>query len=296
MSRALTNKLRYFAGSAAKQLRGQGLSCPSCGGLGGAALDRKWGMTAMRRCSECSLLFRTPTTTAEENAQFYQEDYTEGFTTEVPGDAELKRLLETRFAGEEKNYAGYIAVLEALGVKAGARLFDFGCSWGYGSWQLGQAGFAVDAFEISRPRAAFAAERLGVRLVEPLQAEQGSYDVFFSAHVIEHVPSVEAMVQQGLALLRPGGLLVAFTPNGSAAFRQAQPRNWHLMWGLAHPQLIDSEWAMKRFAGKPLLLTSAPLHQPQHGHPLDEITRWDRSPQAKMLGLEWVEMMMAVVK
>ena len=60
------------------------------------------------------------------------------------------QLLSTRFAGEEKNYAGYIAVLHALGVAEGARMLDFGCSWGYGSWQLAQAGFAVEAFEISR--------------------------------------------------------------------------------------------------------------------------------------------------
>lgn len=296
MTREWTNKLRYFCGSALKGLLRRGLSCPSCGASGGAALDRKWGVTAMRRCSGCGLLFRTPTTSAAENAAFYQEDYEQGFTTDMPPEQELAKLLKSQFEGEDKNYSGYVKVLRALAVADGAKLFDYGCSWGYGSWQLRQAGYAVDSYEISQPRARYAASHLGVTRVDPQHAVAGSYDVFFSAHVIEHVPSVSAMIDLGMRLLKPGGLFVAFTPNGSMAFRELKPSDWHLMWGLAHPQLLDVEYVTRAFAGKPLLLSSAPLHLPEHGHPVDDIAAWQRNVEPHVLGLEHVEMMFAVVK
>jgi 2-polyprenyl-3-methyl-5-hydroxy-6-metoxy-1,4-benzoquinol methylase len=292
----LTGKLRYLGRSALKLLRGQGKACPSCGGLESQVLDRKAWVLAFRRCAGCQLLFRAPTTSAVENEAFYQTAYRQGFTTNLPSEQELQRLLESRFEGHDKNYAGYIAVLRALGVSQGARVFDFGCSWGYGSWQLAQAGFAVEAFEISRPRAEFARTRLGVELRQPEALPEGGYDVFFSAHVIEHVPSVAAMLELGLRLLKPGGLFVCFTPNGSLSFRRRNPQAWHLMWGEAHPQLLDEEFLTRRCAGLPLLLTSAPLHQPERPHPLAKIAAWERRAQPVVATLDEVELMFAAQK
>ena len=292
----LTGKLRYLGGCVLKVLRGQGRACPSCGGLVSEVLDRKAWVLAFRRCAGCQLLFRAPTTSAAENEAFYQTAYQQGFTTDLPSEQELQLLLESRFEGHDKNYAGYIAVLRALGVPQGAREFDFGCSWGYGSWQLAQAGFAVEAFEISRPRAEFAHTRLGVQMRQPEALPEGGYDVFFSAHVIEHVPSVAAMLELGLRLLKPGGLFVCFTPNGSLSFRRRNSQAWHLMWGEAHPQLIDEVLLTLRWPSLPLLLTSAPLHQPERPHPLAEIAAWNRRAQPVVSTLDEVELMSAVDK
>jgi 2-polyprenyl-3-methyl-5-hydroxy-6-metoxy-1,4-benzoquinol methylase len=293
---SLTGKLCYLGRSAFKLLRAEGRGCPSCGGLESQVLDRKAWVLAFRRCAGCQLLFRAPTTSAAENEAFYQTAYRQGFTTDLPPEQELQRLLESRFEGHDKNYAGYIAALRALGVPQGARVFDFGCSWGYGSWQLAQAGFAVEAFEISRPRAEFARTRLGVELRQPEALRDGGCDVFFSAHVIEHVPSVAAMLELGMRLLKPGGLFVCFTPNGSLSFRRRNPQAWHLMWGEAHPQLIDEVFLTRYWAGLPLLLTSAPLHQPERPHPLAEIAAWERRARSVVATLDEVELMFAAQK
>jgi 2-polyprenyl-3-methyl-5-hydroxy-6-metoxy-1,4-benzoquinol methylase len=289
------NKLAYFSTCLLKTLRGTGLSCPSCGGGFGQILDRKAWVTALGRCSSCQLLYRTPTTTEAENERFYQEAYTEGFTTDVPDAATLEQLKAAQFVGSEKHYRHYLAVLSALGVQAGSRVFDFGCSWGYGSYQLRQAGYEVDSFEVSQPRSRYAEEKLGVQVLRPEEAAAGSYDVFFSAHVIEHVPSVEAMLCQGLRLLKPGGLLVTFSPNGSAAFRQAAPLDWHLMWGLTHPQLVDEVFLRRRFSGQPLLMTSAPLLSFHEHARLQSVLEWD---QAGLLqaDLSHVELLFVVKK
>lgn len=252
--------------SARKKAFGQGLECPSCGGAGGVRVDRKYVFTALVRCGSCGLLFRTPTTSFEDSRSFYQKRYSQGFTTCIPANAELKRLIETRFSGE-KSYRPYIDVLEALGVEKGQRVFDFGCSWGYGSWQLKHHGFEVDSFEISDARAKFAREKLGLRVVETMDAIEGVYDVFFASHVLEHVPSVQATIALALRSLRPGGLFVAFTPNGSSAYRSRSPSSWHQLWGNIHPQLLDDIYYGKQFQEFTTAMDSAP-------YKLNELTSW----------------------
>lgn len=294
MPSSLTTKAGYFLSSGLKRLAGTHARCPSCGGLPGETLDRKAGVTRLQRCADCRLLFRSPTSSARENAAFYQSAYAEGFTTELPPQDRLRQWLDTGFTGTEKDYRHYLAVLAALGVPHGARVFDYGCSWGYGSHQLQhRGGYAVDAFEISAPRARFAREQLGVCLADPDAAEAGGYDVFFSAHVIEHVPSVSRLLGQARRLLRPGGWFVAFTPNGSDCFRRRAPLDWHLMWGLSHPQLLDETFLLHHLQDVPLLLHSAPLlsfHLPEH---LTPVAGWSARPDRQPRCLDHVELVAA---
>ena len=235
--------LSYLAISLQKSILRQGRGCPSCGCTNrNAIIDRKWGITTLRRCARCRLLFRVPTTTDAENEKIYQELYQEGSTTELPDAGNLQGWIETRFKGSPHDHSAYIAVLSAVGVTPGARVYDFGCSWGYGAFQLKAEGFAVEGYEIAEARARYAADKLGVVLRRPADVPDAYYDVFFSAHVMEHVPSVRETLTLADRVLRPGGFFVAFTPNGSLERRLRDPASWHQQWGFVHPQLLDREW------------------------------------------------------
>jgi 2-polyprenyl-3-methyl-5-hydroxy-6-metoxy-1,4-benzoquinol methylase len=270
----VSQKTKYLTTCIRKSIARQGFSCPSCGGSRSSVVSRKYLVTALRRCEACRLLFRTPTTTPEENASFYQEEYTQGFTTDVPSDAALAEYLKNGFKGGEKDYSTYIGVLAAAGAKKGDRLFDFGCSWGYGSWQLAEYGFNVDSFEISEPRGNFARTKLGVKVHSTLRSVQGPFDVFFSAHVLEHVPSVKGSIEFAMSILKPKGLFVAFTPNGSAAFRNANARAWNQLWGLVHPNFLDDEFYLCAFPKQSLLLSSNP-------YSLTEIEKWRNADSSR---------------
>jgi 2-polyprenyl-3-methyl-5-hydroxy-6-metoxy-1,4-benzoquinol methylase len=250
-------KLRYFADSLAKRLGGGARECPSCGFAGSSTVDRKYLVTTLERCQRCQLLFRVPTTSAGASDAFYQSSYRQGFTTDLPSDAALAQYLSHGFP-PERNYGAYIAVLSALGCMPGARILDFGCSWGYGTWQLRRAGFRVQGLEVSKGRSRFAREKLGVDVVPSLGDVAAPLDVFFSAHVLEHLPSPLEAIRAGLALLKPGGFFVAFTPNGSAQFRAANRLAWHRLWGMVHPQLIDDRFYDYALAGRRYLLASSP--------------------------------------
>jgi 2-polyprenyl-3-methyl-5-hydroxy-6-metoxy-1,4-benzoquinol methylase len=283
----IMRSLNYIRLCAIKTALNRGFHCPSCGGGGGAALDRKWLVTSFRRCNNCSLLFRTPTTTEEENALFYQSAYEEGTTTDLPTDAELETLKMENFASLSTSYLAYIEVIQALGARLGGHVVDFGCSWGYGSYQLKQAGFSVDSFEISKPRAVYARERLDIATVELDDICPESCDVFLSGHVIEHVTSVESMFILGEKALRPGGLFCAFTPNGSSDFRDKNPKGWHRSWGGVHPQLLDDKFVRRMRGRRAFIAATSP-------YPVDDLRAWDGS--LKLLPMEGHELMIAFRK
>ena len=71
--------------------------------------------------------------------------------------------------------------------------------------------------------------------------------MFFSNHVIEHVPSVLDMLKLAVTKLKPDGVLVLFCPNGSDAYRRVAPNAWTSSWGMHHPNLIDDEFYRSHF-------------------------------------------------
>src|SRR5271166_6603622 len=160
------NKLRYLVW-AGVHIFGADTACPACNDARTLLLKRKYGVTALYRCPSCEVMFRVPKPNAEAEARFYQSDYKQGYTTDCPAPDELERLKRDRFSGTERDYSTYMGVLRAVGLAQGSSVFDFGCSWGYGSWQLSHAGYRVYSYELSRPRARYAAENLQCKMYPP---------------------------------------------------------------------------------------------------------------------------------
>ena len=127
--------------------------CPGCGMASARSVKRKYFVTALYECENCHLRFRVPKDTeARAEGLYRKEQYRQSFTTTMPSTEELDRLLRTKFAGTEKDFGDCIQVLREIGIREGARILDFGCSWGYGSWQMSQAGYLVKSYEIGRDR------------------------------------------------------------------------------------------------------------------------------------------------
>ncbi len=255
-------RLAYFARSAIARAAGGRRACPNCGRDASHLVQRKYIFTELRRCESCLLLYRTPTDDPGLNRKFYQSDYAQGFTTDLPSPAALEEMKANRFIGTEKDYSHYVATIAKL-TPTGGSVFDYGCSWGYGSYQIGQAGFDVASYELSEPRGAFGRTNLGVNTVEFdswVDAHPKSLDAFFSAHVLEHVPSPTTIFDKALRALKDGGVFIAFFPNGSASHRAADPRGWTQLWGQVHPNLLDEVFWTRAMRGRPALIGSSPVH------------------------------------
>jgi 2-polyprenyl-3-methyl-5-hydroxy-6-metoxy-1,4-benzoquinol methylase len=199
-------------------------------------------VSALYECVYCGLRFRVPKDSLLNNREFYQEDYWEGISANVPSDDELRALLTKGFEGHEKDYKEYIAALKASGLIAGSNILDFGAAWGYGSHQLREAGFNVVAYEISLPRARFAAEKLRITTIADPSHPPEPVDCFFSAHVMEHLPDPNVIWQIARSALKPKGLFVAFVPNGEPLVEHLHGSNrYHKSWGQLHPLFLTSK-------------------------------------------------------
>jgi 2-polyprenyl-3-methyl-5-hydroxy-6-metoxy-1,4-benzoquinol methylase len=236
----LFDKAGYIAWAARHALNAD-RHCPACGSQQVQLIKRKALVTALYCCKNCRLMFRVPKDDPATSREFYQRQYQQGFTTDCPDPATLQSLKSCRFRGSAQDYRSYIEVLQAAGVYAGSLIYDFGASWGYGSWQLMQAGYRVYAYEISAPRARYAAEQLGCRMLPQDDAWPEKVDCFFSAHVIEHLPNPRRLWQLAAGALKPAGTLVLFMPNGEPAREQIPGSNYHRAWGKVHPLLLHAE-------------------------------------------------------
>jgi 2-polyprenyl-3-methyl-5-hydroxy-6-metoxy-1,4-benzoquinol methylase len=242
-------KLQFFL-QALKNIREKDFLCPSCGNLSTKFIYRKMLVTSLRECNECGLRFRIPKDRVLDSNKFYQSGYEAGFTTSLPSDEQLKKYLSNSFMGGEKDFSGYIKVLDALGLKKGDYVLDFGSSWGYGSWQLQQAGYNVYSYEISKTRSDYARNQLGCRIVEDFTAINQKIKCVFSSHVIEHLPDPNIFWNITKQVLRPDGIVVCFTPNGEPELEKVYgTKRYNQLWGQVHP-LLFTQKALKHMANR----------------------------------------------
>jgi SAM-dependent methyltransferase len=193
---------------------------------------------------------------------FYQHGYRQEdrITTDLPTEVEWQRMQSEGFG--EKDVSHYIDLFRNLFPDTSSnaiRVLDYGCSWGYQTSQFLKAGFDCQGFELSKSRAAFGKERLGLPIASEMQQIRGGLDIFFASHVIEHVPSPSALLDMADGLLKPGGYLCIESPNGSDSFRSIHPDHFHKLWGRVHPHFLSPRFYERWLSGRPALITSSPF-------------------------------------
>ncbi len=234
-----STKARYIAWAARGWL-GADRSCPGCGSPETRLLKRKHLVTALFGCDACGLMFRMPKSSQLDDHAFYQQEYQQGGTTDLPDPSELEELKRLSFAPIGRDYTGYLAVLSAIGLAPGATLYDYGASWGYGSWQFTHAGYRVLSYELSQPRARFAERYLGCQIIREPEALPERVDCFFASHVLEHLAQPQTLWELATRIVQPNGAVVLFVPNGEPGCEVRDPERYHQLWGRVHPLLLTS--------------------------------------------------------
>jgi SAM-dependent methyltransferase len=140
-------------------------------------------------------------------------------------------------------------------------LLDYGASWGYGVRQFKDAGYDAAGFEISRARAAFGSQRLGVRIVTDVrELMPASFDIVHTAHVLEHLADLRAAFADFRRLLRPDGHLVIFVPNGDGRSARALGVKWGPMIGEKHVNALTGSFLERALSQYGFACALGPTH------------------------------------
>jgi 2-polyprenyl-3-methyl-5-hydroxy-6-metoxy-1,4-benzoquinol methylase len=233
----LKTKFHYGKRMLEHRLRGQPRVCPYCGPTAPVhRLRRKKFIVDILQCNNCRLIFRWPMDTPEELDRHYDSQFAEEAPqVRLPEPRELPALLAADFAPLFGDLRHKIDVLRA--VKPTGRALDYGCSWGYATSVLRKNGYEASGFEISKPRASYAREHLGVPVFDTLAALEsvpaGSFDIIYSNHVLEHVPTIGKTLALFARLLRDDGMAFHILPNFTG--KTARSGLWLAWIGEDHP-------------------------------------------------------------
>lgn len=177
--------------------------CPLCdaaaGRPGWAGSTQHLGQTyAYRECLACGSQFCEPMPGAVALAAMYGTTYLTAF-----GSAE----------GEHAAIRDTERVLAWLRRLGGGRFVDFGCGSGDLLMEVARAGWEAIGVEADVGVARQVSEKTGLRVVSSgCASDLSPADVLHLGDVIEHLTDASAVLRRLLALLKPGGVLLAQGP------------------------------------------------------------------------------------
>jgi SAM-dependent methyltransferase len=183
------------------------------------------GTWSLSLCPVCGFGWLDPQPTRGDIGKAYERYYTHA--DEEPGDRKATRppYLRRKLRRLYRWGLRRLGVMEARnrmlamfleGVPKG-RLLEIGCGNGARLAQLVREGWQVVGQEVDPKSAEYAFARHGVAVLVgdlyTLGLEAESFDCILMNHVLEHLHDPVDVLQECRRLLKPGGRLVAVTPN-----------------------------------------------------------------------------------
>jgi SAM-dependent methyltransferase len=107
--------------------------------------------------------------------------------------------------------------LMCLGARPAGRMLEVGCGDGHTLAQLRALGWDVHGQELDQKAASHARTRFEVPVfcgpLDKAGFRDAEFDAVVTNHVLEHVHDPLALLRESKRILKPGGILVAITPN-----------------------------------------------------------------------------------
>ncbi len=199
-----------------------GRDCPACGAGAAAPVCIRPDGLGVRRCGRCRALFVSPAPSPSALAGFYAT-YEEGHRrAEATTPAELARA----YAAIEPLADLRIRELSSLMPLSGARVLDVGFGRPHFLCALRKLGAVPYGVELDG-RAIEFARAVGIEHVFHGEiadlALDGSFDLVALNDLLEHPLDPLSVLKKAATLLRPGGLLLVWTPNGDSGGRDSAP-------------------------------------------------------------------------
>lgn len=195
--------------------------CPVCGAHSRRhVLDKEGGSYVA--CQDCGLIYTSPAQSRASQAALAEEwavkHHASPDKVVWEGDPHVQRLI----------YHSRIESLEPY--RSSGRLLDVGCSTGDFLSYAKFCGWEIYGSELAGHTAELARQRLDCEVrqgfFEDAGFDSGFFDVVTMWDVVEHVLDPGSLVATALDVLRPGGVLVLFTPNYDSLSRRLIFDRW----------------------------------------------------------------------
>lgn len=216
----------------------QSKCCPYCASDETVRFGSNSPLSHIRRCNKCFLIYRWPKQDTSFNRTFYQKAYSKlhrSTATDLPNPSDIENNLMSVLREGNRDFSHYIHLMKELNLHS---VLDYGCSWGYGTYQFQEAGMNAYGYEISTPRMEFGTKNLNVRLFDNLKtikSEISEFDVVFCSHVIEHFPDPRLALDDFSMLVKNNGWLMIAVPNCGGILATELKEKWGPFSSSIHP-------------------------------------------------------------
>ena len=193
--------------------------CPVCGSRNSKELfkdrNRREGLdvsSAYHRCLDCSAVYLNPTLDASAFSSFDKI-----FTSDsAKAPSSIVRIL----GGIHNNTIHGLLHKEPIGSGRGKRILDVGCSSGEKLIDFKRRGYEVFGVDLAPEAVARANERFGigflVSAIENAHFPDDFFDVVRADNMLEHAQNPVVTLRGIWRVLKPGGQLCIYVPNGDS--------------------------------------------------------------------------------
>jgi 2-polyprenyl-3-methyl-5-hydroxy-6-metoxy-1,4-benzoquinol methylase len=204
------------------------VACPVCGSDRHEELFRKEGFTFVT-CGACSLVYVNPQLRTEAVREVYED---ESYSTIV------RRLVASSNDYRKERFgAERMGIVDRFATVSPGRLLDVGCTTGFFLEAAAERGWSAVGID-PNPYAIDVAREKGLTVeqatIEDASFEAESFDAITVFDVIEHLRRPLDLLAKARELLRPGGVVLLYTPNWECAERLLIGEACHFIWGTNH--------------------------------------------------------------
>jgi 2-polyprenyl-3-methyl-5-hydroxy-6-metoxy-1,4-benzoquinol methylase len=223
----------------AKTIDVEHVNCGFCGSeayktLYPAPEESIYSQCAVVQCNKCGLVRTSPRPTQTALAETYANEYYSYQEPDLKGWSNQIKILAMKL----RLPALYPYVIP-LPILKDASICDVGC--GAGQWlglmRAAYPGVKLSGFEIDPNTASIAAQvaQADVRHGDFLETgwADNSFDFITFWDVLEHVTNPQAVMQEVVRLLKPGGVVVVISPNVDCSYSKIFNQFW---WALLYDQ------------------------------------------------------------
>jgi 2-polyprenyl-3-methyl-5-hydroxy-6-metoxy-1,4-benzoquinol methylase len=206
------------------------VDCPVCDLQDQIFVFTKAGFDFVK-CRQCGLLHVSPQLKAGIQDEIYKDSKTADHWIL------LQKKTKEQSWNAEKKFLPALREMEKL-MPQGGKLLDVGCSIGQFLDLARDKGWEVEGVELNEDAAAVARREYGLTVhnkkLEDVGFEPESFDVITLWGVFEHLTDPNAMLRDVRKLLKPGGLVLLFVPNGHSLIIRMSRDNNSTVSGRAH--------------------------------------------------------------